>query len=516
MNSAVNSKNALEEIESRKVRVDYLHYIFAIITTITLVTVVIYSRNPDTDAYFLIDNGRYILQNKALPTINIWTMHKGFNIVIQQWICSTLNYIAYALGGWCGIKILAMLECIVFNLALAEYTAEYVESKKIKVIIHCIINLAFCLYFTTRPYPITMAIMLHEVTVLHKYYTHKIDTKKLYINLCLISLFSINYQSATWYFMFIYLLPYIIPWVFIKNPHRKSLQNDDICTSYDKLRKSEKRIRISILRIVPFMLCLGFINPNGINGIKYLWNSFSVVGNGRIMEMIPPSFKSLAGGVIVIFIILMMIYLLKNKDSEKPLLYLSFGSLMLALMIGRNNCMLIFGLVPFINFVLKDIINDNVHKKSFKSTRGIIICEYMIGYIIILAISTGIISACQKNMDLYDRHKMAEYLNQYNKDYIVLYTDFNTGAYFEFRGYKTYIDARPELYQKRINGKEDVYTEYINMLNQAIDTEDFLKKYNFTHLVVERPSILDTYLYYSNKYKLVIEDDTCRLYERLH
>ena len=98
----------------------------------------------------------------------------------------------------------------------------------------------------------------------------------------------------------------------------------------------------------------------------------------------------------------------------------------------------------------------------------------------------------------------------------MLYTDFNTGAYFEFRGYKTYIDARPELYQKRINGKEDVYTEYINMLNQAIDTEDFLKKYNFTHLVVERPSILDTYLYYSNKYKLVIEDDTCRLYERLH
>ena len=104
MNSAVNSKNALEEIESRKVRVDYLHYIFAIITTITLVTVVIYSRNPDTDAYFLIDNGKYILQNKTLPTINVWTIHKHFNIIIQQWICSLFNYIAYELGGWCGIK----------------------------------------------------------------------------------------------------------------------------------------------------------------------------------------------------------------------------------------------------------------------------------------------------------------------------------------------------------------------------------------------------------------------------
>lgn len=406
----MGNESNLQNLEKNKVRVEHLHYIFAIITTITLVAVVIYSRNPDTDAYFLIDNGKYILENKTLPTINIWTIHKGFNIVIQQWICSTINYIAYALGRWYGIKILALLECIGFNFALAEYTAEYVESKKIKVIIYCIINLAFSLYFTTRPYPITMAIMLHEVTVLHKYYTHKISTKKLYINLCLISLFSINYQSATWCFVFVYLLPYIIPWILIKNPHRNIMHNYGICTSsYDELRKSEKRIRIAVLRIVPIMLCLGFINPNGINGIKYLWNSFSVVGDGRIMEMIPPSFKSLAGRVIVIFIILMMIYLLKNKDSEKPLLYLSFGSLILALLVGRNNWMLIFGLVPFINFALNDIINDDIHKKSFRSTRGIIICEYLIGYIIILAISTGIISACQKNMDLYDRHKMTEY-----------------------------------------------------------------------------------------------------------
>lgn len=512
----MENENTLKNLEKNKVRIDHIHYIFGVLSILTFVLTVILGRNPDTDSYFLIDNGRYIIENKCVPTQNVWTIHEGLSIVIQQWICSVLNYLAYSIGGWYGIKVLAVLNTLLFNVVLYKYICEYTNSKKIKIILLCAMNLTLCLFFTTRPYPITMSAIVYELTLLHRLYKQKESNKSICIKLCAISLFVINYQSASWYFVFIVMLPYIVPWIFIRRKDSNKLYliapSDE---EYDNLRNKEKNTRRILLRTIPLMLCLGFVNPNGINGIKYLWNSYSsVTSGGNIEEMMSPSYKSVAGVIIVVYFVLYMIYILKNEDKEKPLVYLATGMMLLAMMSGRNNWMLVSGFVPFIVFILNKYIADDKYAMAFRSTRGIRICEYLLAYIIVLSVSLGVLSACNQNMDTYDRVEMVEYLNTFNKDEIVLYTDFNTGAYFEFNGFKTYIDARPELYQKVINGKADIYTEYLDMLKQNTDTEEFLNKYKFTHLVVQRPCILDEYLYYNSNYTMILEDDNCRLYER--
>lgn len=495
----MGNENTLQNLEKNKVRIDHIHYIFGVLSILTFVLTIILGRNPDTDSYFLIDNGRYIIENKWVPTQNVWTIHEGLSIIIQQWICSVLNYLAYSIGGWYGIKVLAVLNTLLFNVVLYKYICEYTDSKKIKIILLCVMNLTLCLFFTTRPYPITMSAIVYELTLLHRLNEKKESNKSICIKLCAISLFVINYQSASWYFVFIVMLPYIVPWIFQKKWYKNIINNTNK----------------TLVRIIPFMLCLGFINPNDINGIKYLWNSYSsVTSGGNIEEMMSPSYKSVAGVIIVVYFVLYMIYILKNEDKEKPLVYLATGMMLLAMMSGRNNWMLVSGFVPFIVFILNKYIADDKYTMAFRSTRGIRICEYLLAYIIVLSVSLGVLSACNQNMNTYDRSEMVEYLNTFDKDEIVLYTDFNTGAYFEFNGFKTYIDARPELYQKVINGKADIYTEYLDMLKQNTDTEEFLDKYKFTHLVVQRPCILDEYLYYNSNYTMILEDDNCRLYER--
>ena len=49
------------------------------------------STSFDNDIWFLINTGRYIL-NHGFPTIDPFTIHEGFNLVVQQWIPDVIFY----------------------------------------------------------------------------------------------------------------------------------------------------------------------------------------------------------------------------------------------------------------------------------------------------------------------------------------------------------------------------------------------------------------------------------------
>ena len=96
-------------------------------------------------------------------------------------------------------------------------------------------------------------------------------------------------------------------------------------------------------------------------------------------------------------------------------------------------------------------------------------------------------------------------LNNYNKDDVILYVDFNNGGYTEFMGLKSYIDGRAELFVKKFNGKSDIFDEYVEILNDNIIVEDFIEKYKFTHLIVYAETELEKYLKNSSDYDKVFE-----------
>ena len=85
-------------------------------------------------------------------------------------------------------------------------------------------------------------------------------------------------------------------------------------------------------------------------------------------------------------------------------------------------------------------------------------------------------------------------LDRENCDDFVIFTDFGTGQYLEFKGYHPYIDGRAELFLKKNNKEFDYLNEYVRLCNAKLYYKDFLNKYNFNYIIVEKTNY---YLYTS-------------------
>ncbi len=73
----------------------------------------------------------------------------------------------------------------------------------------------------------------------------------------------------------------------------------------------------------------------------------------------------------------------------------------------------------------------------------------------------------------------------------------------EFRGIKTYIDPRAELFVKKYNKKYDIFDEF-QMISGGNPSDEyikyFLKKYNFTHIIVNYDKTFERFLRNSDNY----------------
>jgi hypothetical protein len=102
------------------------------------------------------------------------------------------------------------------------------------------------------------------------------------------------------------------------------------------------------------------------------------------------------------------------------------------------------------------------------------------------------------------------------KEDVTLYTTFNTGALMEFYGYKTFLDARPELYDTEIAGENAILQEWYNVeYAKVADVPAFIEKYGFNYFEVTSGSVMDIYLKYADGYTLLSESDGgYRLYQK--
>ncbi|MDP4182040.1 MAG: hypothetical protein Q8942_13235, partial [Bacillota bacterium] len=101
-------------------------------------------------------------------------------------------------------------------------------------------------------------------------------------------------------------------------------------------------------------------------------------------------------------------------------------------------------------------------------------------------------------------------------DKIRLFNDFNSGAYLEFEGVRTFIDPRAEVFFKSVNGKEDIMKDYLDLLSGKFYYKDFIQKYGFTHLLVPKDSLMETYLLHDIDFKELYKDERYILFKPVH
>ena len=147
-----------------------------------------YKWNPDSDAYWLVETGRWIWNNKSVPKINPWNQTENLEIIVQQPLCALLNYFTvHFVKDIKYIWILAVIENILllfcFFLLGNIISKKYYPNKKEEVLLNREISIynilsliiieticSVCNIITTRPYQITLcSIILFQNTYQKNY-----------------------------------------------------------------------------------------------------------------------------------------------------------------------------------------------------------------------------------------------------------------------------------------------------------------------------------------------------------
>ena len=316
----------------------------------------------------------------------------------------------------------------------------------------------------------------------------------------MLSFLLINMHAAMWYFQFVFLLPFILNGI-----------------KFDKI-KLLKKLKIDNYKLKPIliamvcMIIIALVNPYGIQALLYIFKSYGIpLINEIIGEMNSVTWTEYQGKVIFIYIILFMLLCFVRRDLKFDIRHFLFMCGLTLLGFMHNKCYPLFVLVFTYTLMyyfkkMKIDIKPN-NKILFSLGRGLSVglaLSLLVTFVLTIYNSYTFYTFEEK----YKMDKTISYiLDNYNKEEVVLYINFNTGGYAEYRGLKAYIDGRAELFFKKFNEKEDIFKEAFSIEREVnFDFDSFINKYNFTHIIVYDFSYFKMYLDKDDKYELVFSD----------
>lgn len=456
---------------------------YIILFLIPILFFIQYNLRIDNDFWFTIKEGEYVINN-GFPNVVPFTIYDNLNFIYQSYGAGVIFSFIYKLLGTYGILFFVIFILIImtyFYYRLCMKVSNNNENISILVTVITMSLLAIN-YITTRPQIFTY---LNLIIVLYimELYSNTNNRKYLYI-LPIISLIQSNIHCMFFFMLIIFMLSYI----------------------FNNSKEYEiKPILVTML----FMILTGLINPYGINNLLYVFNSYGQnILEKTIKELQPLSFSSLFGK-IHIFIIL-IIYILYFKSRKKiPIRYLLllFGTTYLAFDTLRGVSLFIIGSFFEVAYLYKDIPNIDISKYIPKIIKVLITIILFIISLILIFIPRNYYPDAKEPIDYL--------VNNYIISDIKLYTSFSDGSYAVYKGIKCSMDPRAEVFLKKNNHKFDIYKEYYDLQSGIIDYNEYLKKYNFTHLLINKKDYLYNKLE-KNSYNYIVikEYENYKIYIR--
>lgn len=453
----------------------------------------------DNDLWFLLNSGRYVL-SQGIPMMEPFTLHHSMTFVMQQWLSSVVFWLVYSNFGAYGIFVLTFVvytAIVLVTYRLAMHLSHY------NFLAACLATLAVSILLTqflfTRPIMFTLLILLSELYLLERY----IATQKLVylLPLPVLSALLINLHAAMWPMQFVLLLPYLF---------------DSFHFQLGSIRGQGYPKRY-LLPASLLMLVAGFVNPYGFRAMTYLFRSYGYAEFTQISEMKPANINLLLGMIIFgsLFAVAAVYLLNRRRTTRLRYALLTFGTMILALSSVRNFVLFIVcGIFPLAYF-LKDIRLPEDRTQNAKSALRLRV-------ILLAFFAAGLLYLAQAQFVSLKKAALpppvaapVNYLLAHDEaKNIVLYTGFNDGAYAEFMGLSPYIDPRAEVFVPKNNGADNIMQEYLKLQSGDLYYKDVLNKYQFTHLLVDRDDLLNTYLPNDADYLRVYQDETYSIFQR--
>lgn len=477
--------------------------------------------NPDGDAYWLVANGRYIVEYQEFPKINPWVSEGEFAIVIQQPICSILNYLwSSFFGGLASLWQLATVMNAIMIISMLHLTKKLGYSRPASFLGIAVAEIYIMIapINTTRPYQFTIAmscILLANLEVARKDKSYK----RAAITVALLTLWQANYQMASLIAIPLFVSCYTVGALCTKIVIYVSERNPKIFSIKDFLKAISLYIIWAICTVV---------NPYGIDGALYLFRSSGVVTQCKkiIVELQPFTINSKqALGIMFVMVLYVLIYgRTFYKCFER--LFLVGGCLVAGIIISRNFWMVIvatFFVVPSMIENLFDYLQQHIETRNVanakesekhdipenvslkqKEQKRIFIYLYVATFVIsvaciILSINSSSLLVNNTNKFVAEIQKIPENAN--------IYTNFDTGGLVEYAGRKIYIDARPELFSPAFTGGEDRLSEWINLYyGDFFTTCEIMQKHTFDYYIVQPFDAVENYLTSTGTGELIYAD----------
>lgn len=457
-------------------------------------------KSLDNDIWFLLSHGRYVLEN-GFPHVEPFTIHQNFHFVMQQWLSSVIFWVVYSGLGDIGVKLLtmvcyALIVFIIYKLCMKVSENNFFLSFSITLAVSIVLSF----FMLSRPYIFSAAVFALELYILENYKSD--GNKKVLLFLPLLSVLLINLHSAMWPMMFVLFLPYAVETLKFK------------IGPFSNAGAEKKWLFLAALISVP----AGFLNPYGFEAMTYLAKSYGYEQiNMFVQEMQPANINESFGMIVFLCLITVALtYFLYKKGTVKlRYMILALGTGYMALSSYRN--LLFFALCAFFPLAayLKDFELPVKQDKNPRKTRQI---RRLLIALIILLMPLGFYATYVSGIEVNTGYALLnETLDvvaaQGNAQDTVLYTGYGEGNLAEFRGVRTYMDARAEVFVKKNNRIADVFQEYTDMQAGRIYYKDVLEKYKFTHILLANGDILLTYLQHDSDYKVAYSNEKYILYE---
>ena len=480
--------------------------ITCILFTIVIFFILSYKTHPiDNDMWWMMATGREILKNHAVPKTNPFSIIPNIKMIVQQPLLAITNYTLYTKLGEFGLFLFATFFYITNIILLYIYTKEN-ENFKLNnheyLLSEILILLSgiflFSTYLNTRSTQITITILLIEQIVIKKF--KKSGNKKLLWIIPILTLIEANIHSSFFWFLYIMALPHIVPGLWEKK----------------KLILQQKQISFPIIKALLVGFFTGLCNPNGIYNLCYIFTAnLNAEIFQNIKELQKPSINSIYGIAIIILFLFLIFYFIKNckrKTIKADVIYTCLGVLLLSSYCIRNTWFLVFGYaILFPEFKTKPVFI-----KTYSDTRNKI--AYYLNIFLFCNLWILMYHSMPEDNQTNTYPYIAETLTQEKEEGpVTLFTTFANGGYFEWEGFRVFIDARPELYSEYYHPeKRNICEDYLDIIHRRNNYKLLLEEYDFTHFVIEKDSDLsNSFQKENNKYILLKEENNNELWKKV-
>lgn len=450
-------------------------WLYVIFFTIPLLMTVLSIKHLDNDIWYLLSEGRYIIQH-GIYHIDPLSMHEGLQVTVQNWLSASIFWGVYNGFGEMALYVVMLISNFFICLLLYKICNLISdENKLLSLITMLIADITLVSHFiVTRPQIFSFIILLSVIYVLELYIKKK--NPKYLIWLPILSLIEVNIHASLWWMIFLFAIPYVI---------------DSFKIPFLNTEGYEKKWLFISLGIA---FLVGFINPYGYKAITFIFTSFGdKYMHMFIKELIPFTFSNTLCKHMFIIVLITIACLAFFRKGNVKVRYICLycGTMILGFStVKAFSHFIIVGIFPFAYF-FKDMFPKDFSDLpiNFKKVLNIILA---IVSILLIGLFCYVYSIRTKSIGLnhngIDAMKIITKYGDPNKD--MVYASFNNGGLVEFYGFKPYIDPRAEVYLKINNKKADIFEEDYKLQHGQLNTHEFISKYNFAYMLIEKNDYL--------------------------